>query len=371
MSDLPTRSSELERAAPQLPVSWYFDERVFALEKQLLFDDGPGYVGHELQVPNAGDYQTLEWMDHAKALVRNGGDVDLITNICRHRQAIMLQGRGNSKSIVCPVHRWTYGMDGKLLGAPEFAENPCRNLQREKLQRWNGLLFGGRRDVKADLAGFELAPEFDFSNYVFDRAWIEDYPSNWKTFVEVYLELYHVEPFHPGLAKLIDCGTFTAKSWQYGANWSNQVLRPNDELRGFGTPAYQRYQERVLAHRNGRPPKFGTLWFTYYPNVMVELYPEALIVSTVIPRSPTLTTNVVEFFYPEEVAHFERELVEAHQAAYVETAMEDGEICTRMDRGRKALMEMGRDDRGPYQSPMEDGMVHFHEYLRRMIELRR
>jgi len=88
-------------------------------------------------------------------------------------------------------------------------------------------------------------------------------------------------------------------------------------------------------------------------------------VSRLIPRSPTHTTNVVEFYYPEEIVLFEREFIEAQQAAYAETAIEDDEICLRMDRGRRALWLEGRDDAGPYQSPMEDTMVHFHEWVRK------
>jgi hypothetical protein len=49
--------------APQLPVSWYFEPKVFDLEKKLLFGRGPGYVGHALMVPSKGDYQTLGWKD--------------------------------------------------------------------------------------------------------------------------------------------------------------------------------------------------------------------------------------------------------------------------------------------------------------------
>ena len=59
--------------------------------------------------------------------------------------------------------------------------------------------------------------------------------------------------------------------------------------------------------------------------------------------------------------------VEAQQAAYVETAIEDNEICERLDRGRRALYEQGLDDAGPYQSPMEDAEVHFHEWLHRKL----
>ena len=100
---------------------------------------------------------------------------------------------------------------------------------------------------------------------------------------------------------------------------------------------------------------------------MVEWYPHVLVVSHLIPRGPQATTNVVEFYYPEEIVLFEREFVEAEQAAYMETAREDDEIALRMDAGRRALMEQGISQVGPYQSPMEDGMQHFHEFLRREL----
>ncbi|HTJ97108.1 MAG TPA: SRPBCC family protein, partial [Rhodocyclaceae bacterium] len=62
---------------------------------------------------------------------------------------------------------------------------------------------------------------------------------------------------------------------------------------------------------------------------------------------------------------FEPEFIAAEQAAYMETAVEDDEIGERMDRGRHALWKSGRNEVGPYQSPMEDGMQHFHEFYRR------
>ncbi|MGH9578432.1 MAG: aromatic ring-hydroxylating oxygenase subunit alpha, partial [Terriglobales bacterium] len=98
---------QLRPASCQLPVSWYFDPEIFAREKKLLFDAGSNYVGHELMVPEVGDYQTLAWMDHAKVLVRNQGGVELLSNVCRHRQSILLEGRGHLENIVCPLHRWT------------------------------------------------------------------------------------------------------------------------------------------------------------------------------------------------------------------------------------------------------------------------
>ena len=113
-----------------------------------------------------------------------------------------------------------------------------------------------------------------------------------------------------------------------------------------------------------RQPKHGAIWLTLYPHIMVEWYPHVLTVSTLHPISPTKTLNMVEFYYPEEIAAFEREFVEAQKAAYMETCIEDDEIGERMDAGRKALLARGDNEVGPYQSPMEDGMQHFHEWYR-------
>ena len=48
--------------------------------------------------------------------------------------------------------------------------------------------------------------------------------------------------------------------------------------------------------------------------------------------------NVVEFYYPEEIAAFEREFVEAQRAAYMETCIEDDEIAERMGTSRNTVI---------------------------------
>jgi phenylpropionate dioxygenase-like ring-hydroxylating dioxygenase large terminal subunit len=328
----------------------------------LLFRQGPGYVGHELMVPSVGDYHSLAWLDHAKLLVRNAGGIELLGNICRHRQAIMLEGRGNERNIVCPIHRWTYDLQGTLIGAPHFAETPCKSLAKTPLQNWNGLLFAGERDIATDLAEVgDTARAFDFSGYLYDRTVTHEYRQNWKTFIEVYLEDYHVEPFHPGLGNFVTCDDLR---WEFGAHHSVQTVGVRNALARAGSPVYEKWHEVLRNYAGDQAPPHGAVWMLYYPNLMLEWYPHALVVSTLIPRGPQHTTNIVEFYYPEEIVLFEREFVEAQQAAYMETAAEDDEIALRMDRGRRALMEAGEDDAGPYQHPMEDGMLHFHEYLR-------
>jgi phenylpropionate dioxygenase-like ring-hydroxylating dioxygenase large terminal subunit len=363
MSDIAS-PLKLRQSSPQLPVSWYFDQQMLELEQKLLFENGPGYVGHELMVPNAGDYHTLAWMDHAKFLIRNAHGVELLSNVCRHRQAVMLEGRGNARNIVCPLHRWTYGIGGELLGAPHFPDNPCLNLPKTPLQNGNGLLFAGRRDIAPDLDGLRERTELDFSGYMLDRVQVHECNYNWKTFIEVYLEDYHVEPFHPGLGHFVTCDDL---EWQFGPRHSVQTVGINNRLARPGTATYARWHQAVLDYYQGEVPSHGAIWLTLYPNIMIEWYPHVLVVSTVHPRGPQSTTNVVEFYYPEDIVLFEREFVEAEQAAYWETAIEDDEIALRMDRGRGALMQQGLSQAGPYQSPMEDGMLHFHEYLRREL----
>ena len=364
MTDLANTSALLQTPS-QHPVAWYLDPAILEVEKKIQFDNGPGYVGHELMVPNVGDYHVLEWMDNAKMLVRNQRGVDLLSNVCRHRQAIMLDGRGHAKNIVCPLHRWTYDLQGKLLGAPHFPGNPCLHLGNTPLQNWNGLLFNGKRDVSRDLANLGIVKDIDFSGFMLDRVAVDHYNFNWKTFIEVYLEDYHVEPFHPGLSKFVNCADL---EWEFGEWYSVQTVGIKQQLAKPGTPTYRKWQEQVLRYTAGAVPQHGAIWMVYYPNIMIEWYPHALVISTLLATSAETCTNVVEYYYPEDIVLFEREFIEAEQQAYAETALEDDEICRRMQAGRRALYRQGVNEVGPYQSPMEDGVVHFHEFLRRQIE---
>ncbi len=92
MSDL---SLQLQQAASQLPVSSYFDDALYQRELATLFQPGPRYVGHRLSVPQVGDYHALPQEGEGRALVHTPQGIELVSNVCRHRQAIMLKGRGS------------------------------------------------------------------------------------------------------------------------------------------------------------------------------------------------------------------------------------------------------------------------------------
>ena len=104
MSDLSVTLEALERSRSQLSVSTYFDADVFRRENEQIFQNGPRYLGHELAVPEVGDYRTLIQEGEGRALVRTSRGVELISNVCRHRQAVMLRGSGNTQNMV-PLRR--------------------------------------------------------------------------------------------------------------------------------------------------------------------------------------------------------------------------------------------------------------------------
>ncbi|CAB3774503.1 aromatic ring-hydroxylating oxygenase subunit alpha [Paraburkholderia humisilvae] len=381
INDIPhfAPSPAAEHGQLQLPASVYFDQAVFECEMACIFSNSALYLGHEQSVPEPNDWRRLLQHEGGRVLVRNEDGVQLLSNVCRHRQALMLGGEtgyggdplqssGNlaatGGNIVCPLHRWTYDQKGTLIGAPEFERKPCRNLERFAVTNCHGLLYEGPREPAKDLASVFERPEFDFSGYVLDHIESHTCRYNWKTFIEVYLEDYHVAPFHPGLGNFVNC---KAVDWEFGDTYSMQRVAVHDALAHPGSDIYRRWHDRLLDYRGGDAPSFGAIWVAYFPTQMIELYPHVLVVSTLYPKGPQETLNIIEFFYPEEIAAFEREFVEAQRAAYLETMIEDDEIAERMDAGRLRLHRRAVSDAGPYQSPLEDGMRHFHAWYRRAL----
>ncbi len=315
--------------------------------------------------PKVGDYHVLNWTNESQCLIHQADGIFLTSNVCRHRQAIMLRGKGHVQNVVCPLHRWTYNLAGQLLGAPHFEENPCLHLEQKPLCNWQGLMFEKSRDIALDLSKLGCKQEFDFTGYQLDRVVIEEYNFNWKTFIEVYLEDYHVGPFHPGLNQFVNCNNL---QWEFGEHYSIQSVGYRQSDNASESAIYRKWQQELHQYHGFKPPKYGAIWMVYYPFLMIEWYPNVLVVSHLIPRGVNACTNVVEFYYPEDIVLFEREYIAAQQAAYEETAVEDKEICERMHQGRRGLFMQGIDERGPYQHPMETGMQHFHEWYRTQLE---
>lgn len=360
-----------------LSVEHYSDPQIFEQERQAIFARSALYVGHQKMVPQEGDWRTLVQEGSGRMLLRDAQGVRLLSNVCRHRQALML-GSQNGRDvqcasgnlcqtggrILCPVHHWSYNDQGTLLNAPLFAQTPALQLQSWPVHDCHGLLFEGPRDPAQDMGALFQRSEFDFSDYALHHVEAHHCAYNWKTFIEVYLEDYHVGPFHPGLGQFVTCDDL---EWEFGAFHSVQKVGIHQALGQPGTDVYREWHERLLSYGSGQVPAFGAIWVTYFPTHMIEVYPHCLVLSTLYPQGPQETLNIIEFYYPEEIIAFEPEFIQAQQAAYMETAIEDDEIAERMDAGRDALRQRHHTDRGPYQSPLEDGMAHFHAWYREMM----
>jgi choline monooxygenase len=222
--------------------------------------------------------------------------------------------------------------------------------------------------VATDLAALGPAAELDFSGFVFDKAVLHECNYNWKTFIEVYLEDYHVGPFHPGLGSFVTCDDLR---WEFGREHSVQTVGMHDALKKAGSPAYRRWHEAVLKYRGGQPPAHGAIWLTYYPTVMVEWYPHVLVVSTLFPRGPRKTLNLVEFFYPRRSPPSSASSSRPSRPPTWRPASRTTRSANAWTPAAGAVMERGDDEVGPYQSPMEDGMQHFHEWYRRRMGMAR
>src|ERR1700704_1680152 len=133
-----------------LPISWYFDPAVLESERRELFATGPRFIGHSAMAPAEGEYVALQGQNQGWLLVRHEGRLQLVSNVCRHRQALMLNGCGRTKHIVCPVHSWAYDLDGRQIAAPHFPENPGLDLPSCTVEEWNGLLFAGPRSIREE-----------------------------------------------------------------------------------------------------------------------------------------------------------------------------------------------------------------------------
>ena len=157
-------------------------------------------------------------------------------------------------------------------------------------------------------------------------------------------------------------------TWDFGEHYSAQTVGYKPPPANALSPIYKKWHDAVAQQHGDSPPKQGAIWFVYYPYLMIEWYPNVLVVSHLIPTGVDTCSNVVEFYYPEDIALFEREYVAAQQAAYHETAIEDQEICQRMHDGRKGLAALGQHNHGPYQHPLESGLEHFHLWYRQQME---
>ncbi|HEY2254018.1 MAG TPA: aromatic ring-hydroxylating dioxygenase subunit alpha [Variovorax sp.] len=99
----------------------YLSEELFALEQERLFARSWLYVGHASQVPNAGDFWSLDLAGRPVMMVRQpDGAVRVFYNRCAHKGSRLVSDESGStgRFFRCPYHSWTYKLDGAPLALP-------------------------------------------------------------------------------------------------------------------------------------------------------------------------------------------------------------------------------------------------------------
>lgn len=349
-----------------IPMAWYFDNAVFKTEVSNLFEVYPKYMGHRLMVPRPDDFLVLERENNGLVLFNHSDYYSLLSNICRHHQALLLKGKGNTKKIICQAHRWAYDNQGELTHAPQFEENPCLNLNNRQLKEWLGLLFHEKKVSPPELS-MELKARFDFKNYEFNQINSQVYPFNWKIFMEVYLDNYHIPAIHPGLRNMIDVHN---QRWTIDKDYSSQCVKLSKNLNKHGSEPYKLYQQIIKDYLKTDSIDMDILWLAVYPNIMIEHYPFMFVISTVKPISNTECINYVEYYFDSNVLNEFPEFAAIAMAAYSETAKEDAEICELINDGRKFLNEEHENQSGPPHPLMEKGLSSFYQFLHLNISMK-
>ncbi len=165
------------------------------------------YAGHTCQVPKPGDWITWSIGADQVLIVRGrDGAVRAFHNVCRHRGARLCNAAaGNSASIVCPYHAWTYDLDGRLRTATEREFGVPREtmgLLPIGLRDLGGVLFVALGDdpVPFEQAAAEIAPQMahqGFGDVKVAHAIRYRVNANWKLVFENNRECYHCDTAHP------------------------------------------------------------------------------------------------------------------------------------------------------------------------------
>lgn len=352
-----------------IPISHYFDSGVYAKEKLALFKNQPIYLGATGMLQNEGDFRVVEREFGSKILTLKNSKITLLDNICAHRQAKMLKGSGNSSSINCPFHRWSYEPDtGHCINAPM-----CKNDKNEKkintspLIQWKNLLFSSPKGIVDSFESFNLLSEMQIDKMVYKKTVCENLNYNWKHYIDIFGENYHIPFIHPGFNFFLDLNSM---DWFEHENFHGQMVKPKpiEYLKKHKTtPVYRRWLDLLLDYYQDQLPNYAGILLMVYPNIMIECYPLYMTICTVHPTGPETSIMYCDYFHHEDVMSARPDIVEAAENASAETMFEDNEICDRTAEGRKFLFEQNRDAESFYQSPLEDGLAMFHRYYQRKM----
>lgn len=338
----------LERAEG-LPPACYHDLAFYQREIDQIFGQGWIMVGRTDRAPKPGDYFTAEFGSVRLILMRDeAGALRAFGNSCRHRGTPLLQGEGNCRTVVCPYHAWTYGLDGSLLGAPGMKESldfdPAAHALKEvRLETWAGFAFVCLSPTAPSLDQWlgdlpQRLEMYGFGRMLTARRIEYDLACNWKVWVENFMEGYHIPTVHKSTISR-----------------QKAINVPEDPGRGEYTAIYERHEgTRALLHGDtGFPPiptltgdsSVGSRFILIYPATMLAIANDTMWSFEAHPLSPTRTRIVLNSCFPAE--HFDRPDFNEIAARYYKrqdiVVREDNDISELQQQGLESLhAEPGR-----------------------------
>jgi choline monooxygenase len=342
---------DLARAGT-IPSAWYTDPAMLEAERRGVFGRCWQPVGLAASVADAGSYLAGDIVGEPVLVTRAAdGALRAFSNVCRHRGSELCTGAGSGAVIRCPYHGWTYQLDGRLHGAPEFEgveewDRGGVRLPEFRAERWGPYIF-----VNMDAGAPPLAEvmgaiprEVAAIGCPIDRlrhAYRRDYviECNWKVYVDNYLEGYHLPAAHPSLFRELDYAQYRVETF---AHYSSQIA----PIRAAGGAESRRYAFGDSSN--------SALYYWIFPNTMLNVYPDNLSANIIVPLGPEKTLTIFEWFAYGD-AEVARETIDFSD----EIQQEDIRICESVQRGLRSRYY----DRGRFSVKRENGVHHFHGLL--------
>jgi Rieske 2Fe-2S family protein len=358
------------------------------------------FIGHDCEVPNPGNYMTVQIGAYSIVLVRgNDGKINALHNSCRHRGSRVCQEhKGTSAKLVCPYHQWTYELDGQLLYARQMGDNfdtSNFSLKPVACETAGGYIFICLADEPMDFAPFRAMMEPYFlphrlrdAKVAFESTIIEK--GNWKLVWENNRECYHCAANHPELCKTYpEAPTATGVN---GAEDDPEIAEHWVKCEGIGLPSKFRMDEEGQ-FRAARMPllrdaisytisgrkavqmrlsdqvnmdRIGTLLLFHYPTTWNHVLSDHAISFRVIPLSATETAVTTKWLVHKDAVEGIDYRLDELTHVWTETNDQDRQIVEENAFG----IHSPAYEPGPYSEVHEGGVAQFVEWYANFMEKR-
>jgi choline monooxygenase len=319
----------LERAFT-IPSDWYVDPRIDELERRTVFRRTWQMVGRLEQVAEPGQYLTDTLAGEPIVVVR-GEDRQLraFFNVCRHHAAaVMTEPEGTARNLRCPYHGWTYGLDGRLRGTPDFKgvcdfDAGASGLVPMAVHTWESFVFvrlDSEGESIEESLGAGLVSELhrlELSRFHFMERRRYAFECNWKVFVDNYLDGgYHVPYLHKGLDSVLDYSRYTIENGRRHCLQKSPLVQEGAEA-------------QTGAVRQGDL----ALYYWIYPNFMINWYEGVMDTNLVRPLGVDRTEVIFDFYFTDVGSEEAR----ARNRASIDVGQriqdEDTAICHSVQQG--------------------------------------